>query len=465
MIKKLYYISIALTGIWLSLAGCEQSDVTPGGDGGNVYLTITRAVPSGDDGTSINADATDFEDRVHNFAMLIFDSSADENASSRVGEYVEMNISRTQPDKHTFVVKLGKPGTYDFYFVANMGMTSADAQTITTKKQMKDYLSQLRDLTPDLYNLGADDTGRGFPMSRAYLGEVIEAGGSVYQPELFKPNHKADDKVILIRATSKLEVTFNADEFANVKAVYYHNANRKFSLGESKTTAITASDLFNDAARIKLTKTAGYSYIYYMPEAVMPASVSSWTDGAANSPVNFFVIETIDGNKFEVPIISNATPAADDYLKIAKGKVPTIPPDYTIERNYHYKYTVNNLKKIEINYEVVPWNKVERQLYMGYGYNVEVDEYGNVTVTNTIDNCLPHKVKLVAKNEAYFGTDASATTWEYGYTDTSDSGYDPNKLKSGNPENKNINTINVASGAVYLEVFYNGVSVKTFTKE
>lgn len=101
---------------------------------------------------------------------------------------------------------------------------------------------------------------------------------------------------------------------------------------------------------------------------------------------------------------------------------------------------------------------------MGYGYTVEVDEDGSLTLTNTVDDCLPHQVKLTALNGAYFGTDSTKKEWVYGFTDSTNDGYHPDKLKAGYVETSNVNTDAVAAGTAYLEISYNGTLVKTFIK-
>ncbi|KKC51286.1 major fimbrial subunit protein (FimA), partial [Porphyromonas gulae] len=86
---------------------------------------------------------------------------------------------------------------------------------------------------------------------------------------------------------------------------------------------------------------------------------------------------------------------------------------------------------------------VNNDTYLGYGYNVEVDDAGNITITNTMQNCAPHVVKLVAKNGAYFGADASATQVEFA------------QVEDGASQTFQVNKDAVAVGSAYLEVYYN----------
>ena len=447
--KRLRYIYIAFAGMALAFAGCDSKEGESNADNNTVYLAVTRATADGVE--SINADNTDYEDRVHDLAMLVFDSST----GNKVGEYYETGISMSS--SNTFVVKL-TPGTRNFYFIANMDNSAM--QSIASESAMKAYMGTMTNLDAVLCNPGAS-LNKGFPMSRVYLNQTVTTGGSIYQPTPFKPG--GEDRVKLIRVVAKLEVNLDGTADMGVKGIYFRNANRQFCLSNPSTTP--PSTYFNDNTTDVPLKRVGTTntYIYYMPEAII--SSTTWKTGNDNKPINYFTIETNSGVKYDIPIISNEATITADYLKKATGQFIGFTPDYNILRNHHYKYTIKNLQKIEIIYTVNEWDKVEKSLYMGYGYNVEVDENGNVTITNMIDDCLPHKVKLVAMNGAYFGTDSSVITWEYGYTTTSDAGYSADKLKSGYTEANNINADGVASGTVYLEVFYNGVSVKTITKK
>ena len=86
---------------------------------------------------------------------------------------------------------------------------------------------------------------------------------------------------------------------------------------------------------------------------------------------------------------------------------------------------------------------------MGYGYNVGVDEDGNVTISNTVEACTPHDVKLVTKSGFEFDGGETEKT----FVDT-----DPTASVS-------YKVLPVpTAGQAYLEVYYNDELVKTFTK-
>ena len=121
-VKLLYF----LTACWLFALGSCDSLIYDDREGSHetdegpvVYLSITKAQAAGLE--SLNADAADYEDRVHDLALLVFDSATGE----KVGEYFDENIPFGVKEK-SFTVKL-TPGTRDFYFIANMPMTELKA--------------------------------------------------------------------------------------------------------------------------------------------------------------------------------------------------------------------------------------------------------------------------------------------------------------------------------------------------
>lgn len=474
--KSFYFI--LFLAVLLPFTACEKLIYDQPGDnadnGAKVYLTVsTRAAQQ----ESINEDITDYEDAVHSLAMLIFDTAT----GTKIGEYINTNVGSGIPATHVFNVEL-TPGKRDFYFVANMPGMEADLASISDRNAMDMYLGNASRIMNDLLYPGASETV-GFPMARVYLSQDVTEGGTVYQPKPFKPKQYTTEegKVVvnvagngtderayaeLIRVVAKLEVKLNGTASLGVDKVYFRNANRNFRLVEFETPPTA---FFSDnSTNTELKKLQGSNtYIYYMPEALITSA--AWSDAGDNKPINYFTIVTIDGTEYDIPIISNETIITEDYLAKAKGTFSGFTPDYNIHHNRHYLFTVKNLDKIEIIYEIDPWNVVNKYTYMGYGYNVEVDDTGNIKITNTVDDCMPHKVRLVAINGAYFGTPGN-TTVEYGYELESEVGYDEQKAKAGYSEDFQINKDGVTDGQPYMEVYYNKVKGagimpdKVFTK-
>lgn len=483
MSDRLLYFIVFLA-VLLPFTACDrliydQPDDNAG-NGTKVYLSVNTkaAQPRSGLRSSINEDGTDFEDGVYSLAMLIFDSATGE----KIGEYFN-SVLGSGTATRAFNVEL-TPGQRDFYFVANMPNLETDLAGISDRDEMDAYLNSVSRVLSDALYRGASET-EGFPMARVYLNQEVTEGGTIYQPKPFKPKQYGMDKgkvvvnvagsgadereyVELIRVVAKLEVIFEGATDLGVDKVYFRNANRHFRLVEFETAPTT---YFNDNTSDTELRRLGTTntYLYYMPEAIIASA--AWNDNglADNKPINYFTIVTLDGTEYDIPIISNEASITSDYLAKAKGIFAGFTPDYNIHRNRHYQYVIKNLQQIEIIYEIDPWNVVSNSSYMGYGYNVQVDEDGHITITNTIDDCMPHKVRLVAVGGAYFGTPGN-TSVEYGYESESEAGYDANKAKAGYSEDFEVNRDAVAAGDPYLEVYYNkvpGAGVtpdKVFTK-
>lgn len=434
IMKKINYIYAILSTAALLFSGCSASSDPDNASNGDseVYLSVTRAAYV--DGTeSINTDNIDYEDRVHDLAMLVFDSGTGE----KVAEYYESGIAMS--GSNTFVVKL-TPGQRDFFFVANMPAMTNALQAITNKSDLIDSMAVLRNLDPALY-LGAS-SDNGFPMSRVYINQTVTKEGNIYQPAPFLPD--GENKVKLIRVVAKLEVDIAKSALGGtlgVKNIYFHNANRQYCLANPSVTI--PSLYFTDGMPLK--KANDSTYVCYMPESII--STATWGVSGDRKPINYFTIETTEGKTYDIPIISNETNVTTDYLNKATGNYAGFTPDYNIWRNYHYKFTVNNLQKIEILYHVNDWNTVNKSLYMGYGYNVEVDGT-TVSIRNTVQACPPFSVTLKTLNGITFNDGTTQQT----FTDVS----------STASAAYNLNTTPLSGD--YLQVIYNGTVLKTFTK-
>ena len=472
---KLQRTYVMLVALSLVFVGCDKliydQQESEGGADHKVHLSVNVRAAQPKSGLraaeepSINTDEDHFEDYVYDLAMLVFNS----DGGQRVG-IVHLNNSLGKGEStHAFKVELTANKTYDFYFVANMPDMRDDLTeaNIPNREAMDKYLSATRELSSTLYQGASDKEKEGFPMARIYKNQLVEAGGTIYQPKPFYPKQGSSeeysvvatsagtgddtrDYVELIRVVAKLEVNLDLDEETSlgVKKVYFRNANRHFRLVEFDTPP---AEYFNDNSKkteeLRRLESSN-TYIYYMPEAMISSVTWNSEESSNQQPINYFTIVTLDGTEYDIPIISNETSITSDYLEKAKG-TSGYTPDYTIHRNHHYKYIVRNLEQIEVIYEVEPWNLVERHTYLGYGYNVHIDEKGKVTVNNTVDACPPHEIKLVAINDA---------TFEGGPTDKVKvfKDYRPGAISPDYQLN------NIPSSGEYLQVWYNDILVKTF---
>lgn len=465
---------IMLTALILAFAGCDKLiyDEKESGNEMKVYLSVNvraaqvtsrlRATPS------INTDVTLYEDKVHHLAMLIFDSST----GDIVGAPYFKNSLGSGESTYAFTAELTAGQTCDFYFVANLPGLKSTLESITTREEMNTFMDTLRDL--DHMHYSGANYDNGFPMARVYRNQPIPAGGSIYQPLPFKPKYTQggtvailtgsgieteEPYVMLTRMVAKLELVFSGTDLA-IAEVKYHNAFRQYSLVEQNPPI--PSPQYHADATLAPAAAGGSTYLYYMPEALLPTS-STWTGAADHKPMNYFSVKTTDGAVYEIPIVSYGIPGTDpdvtpvkpfdDYLKFATGGL-TDKPDYNIYRNRHYKFTIKNLQKIEIFYEIDPWVKVSKSLYMGYGYNVEVDGT-NITVSNTILACAPHGIVLKTIDPYRFSDGSNEKTFK--------NGVEADALELTASETYTLNT-EPDGGDEYLEVWYNGDLVTTFKK-
>lgn len=305
-------------------------------------------------------------------------------------------------------------------------------------------MQSFRNLDAGLY-LGATES-RGFPMSRVYLAQVVTEGGNIYAPMPFRPND--EDRVNLIRTVAKLEVVIEGGATgAGVQNIYYKNAFRQFGFTEGAYPASVS--YYED----KPLKKVGDSYIYYMPETMINAA--SWGAATDHKPVNYFRIEMAGGIAYDIPIITDNRVITDtNYMTFATGKNPADLPDYSLYRNRHYYYLIKNLQKIEIMYSVDPWNVTKSQTFMGYGYNVNVGDDGKVRVSNTVNVCAPHTVKLATVAPFTFSDGTTQKVFSsLGTTDFVE---------------YTLNPVPKTGDGAYLKVWYNDggsdAPVKTFSK-
>lgn len=437
-LKVLYILAVCLTAFFSacdSLIYENQKEHEKSITGEDVYLSISRAQAAGT-GT-INEDATNFEDRIHNLALLIFDSST----GMKVSSYFDNEIPFSDKEK-AFTVKL-TTGQRDFYFVANMPMPALE--TINNKSEMTTYLSTFHDLDSSLYK-GATEN-KGFPMSGIYLNQTITEGGTVYSPKSFRPtvNGTSEDRVSLFRAVAKLEIVLDGASINSiVKNIYYKNAYRQFGLMPEMYPADTT--YYEDKPLAKV----GDSYIYYMPEAMMMNTNPVWAT-ADHKPVNYFLIETTEGTFYEIPIITdNRTIPETDYMAFATGKIPTDLPDYNIYRNRHYHYQIKSLRAMEVIYTIEPWAIKQTFTYMGYGYNVDISEDGEIRISNTVNAFSPHSIKIKA---------VSPFTFDDGTVEKVFSNYEIDAFAK-----YTLNLIPKTGDGDYLELYYNDIKVKVFSK-
>lgn len=133
----------------------------------------------------------------------------------------------------------------------------------------------------------------------------------------------------------------------------------------------------------------------------------------------------------------------------------TTPKDhfYNIKRNHVYNITgtisgLGHFDGITIYTKVDDWEGVEKDYFVGYGYTVEVDGK-EVTVSNHDEDCPPHMITLKTLGSFTFSDNSTEQTFE--------------ETAAGVTKQFTLNQEPQADDD-YLEVYYNGVLVNTFTK-
>lgn len=222
-----------------------------------------------------------------------------------------------------------------------------------------------------------------------------------------------------------------------IKSVSLKNVYQKYNVLESVSDAITETG--GTVPGVTITHTRGGAFPIQRVLQTYMAERKSVTQAIDASTLEVVVDKLNEGEIiYSIPL----------YKKNADAF------DYNIHRNHYY--TINcylngsDMPYVEIFYDNIDWTLVAKQLFMGYGYNVEVDTDGNVTVSNTVQACDPHSIILKALNGAYF--DTSATDKERTFT----------TLTEGTIGSLKLN--NLPSSGNYLEVYYNNEKVKTFKK-
>lgn len=430
---KLSRLKYTLSFVFLVFLGCDDSPIPQ--KNSDIYFRIVVNAENRVKSNSIN-EATDFDDHVHSLFMLVFDS----NSGEKLAEHFLYDIE-TGGNPYVFTTKLSR-GERDFFFIANMDGAYADISAINSKTEMDNFMERSRRLDVSYYTGALKN--KGFPMSRVYLRQTISSGGPLSDPIQFKPG--GEDCVNLERVVAKLEVKILAGE-ENLQKIELFNANRDFRLIHIKDEPSELSPIVN----LKWEGTSG-KWIAYMPEIFVPAN-KGWIENEENKPINFLRLTTKGKQVYDIPIITHDGPIPEgDYIKFAKGSL-SAKPIYSLFRNHCYCYNIKKVSdKIEIEYSVSDWTKLYFETYMGHGYNVIVDDNKKVTISNTMNNCSPHEVKLSAVNGAYFENDPSNTEVLFTH------------LANGASETYSINNDRVNTGQVYMQVLYNQVLKEEFKK-
>ncbi len=394
---------------------CESCGV----DGANVYMTfqmnfnsdkpITKAQG---DNPSIDADADDWEDYVDNLAVLVFQTGT--NGVKVVDEYTTASF---------FTMKM-KPGTYDFYFIANYPAADLNAIMAKTKQEIETYINT----SLEFHSFqGATSPNPLFPMARIYRAQTVSEGGTYANPLPFKPNvgsiaanqlkpvssfgtdwqsAQYQNTVNLVRANAKIELIIDGDGKGDIAKVEYINAAKNYTFSELST--IPSSQLLATAQLFALTTDAVTNKLkgkIYTPERLFAASETKGWDVVNDVPlgsVSYIKVTMTGGKVYKIPVISNSPSSMSgvNYFSVARDNTKA---DYNIIRNHHYQFNLNipaDGKEIELTLQVMPWTLVESHMnYTRPVYTIQLlkgaTEYKNIKAEIELpDNVQPSTLEI-----------------------------------------------------------------------
>lgn len=495
----------------LAFARCV-SDVPhiPGNTGEDVHVSMDMATRPG----TIN---TNPEDRVKSVRVLVFDSSTGAVVANQLlPTFIQASLVWQDPIKIT-------SGIRDFFFVANETTAdwdvSAALQSVTHREQLfvEPALARLL-YKPDFKP--TDEAGnRAFLMTALYRNIDIALSklgtGTQVDPYHFLSDASGDHKVELIRTLSKLSVTiknsvyrnstgkdellfndlvfekvmlksipkyfslfntqlfyqpYNAGGWNFFTANLYSPITDNYYMGDVTTEGLVIEGDAYDLKRNEVPypvdpstlpsiggmRVRDYQTTLYVPEYLRQSNATTETtaglgladamsfeitfkpEWGAPTQVTRYSIDHVEFNRPD-----------DGYHLINPGNYSR----YSVLRNTSYSLTAKEREYFIVDFNVTNWTQVKTSTLMGYGYNVTVDADGKVTVSNTVAACAPHVIKLVAMSPASFSDDTTEKT----LLDT-----EAANLLAG--EIASYQLKNLPGAGNYLQVYYNNVLIKTFTK-
>ena len=323
-------------------------------------------------------------------------------------------------------------GTKNVYVIANEGVGALSTSLASTSLTEAGLLA-----------LMADDSGAALSSPFVMTGKILNT--PLVQGLQQRP-------VTLTRVAAKINLKFKKDTDNSVE--------------------ITKVSLVNNAGKSTLWE-----------GAALVGSQSYWSHAVANGMtltssfqdyLTVYVYENVGNSssnksgatRLEVEALYNGLPTTyrvyvNEDVSVANPtpgnpvESETTPKDhfYNIKRNYEYQITgtikgMGEFNGLTIFTEVQPWTGVNKTYFVGYGYTVEVDGT-RVTVSNHDEDCPPHTVKLVALQGLTFTEAPAGDTKIFDQVGANDTA---TFTLSAEPTSGN-----------YLEVYYNGVLVNTFT--
>lgn len=449
---KLFLLQI-LALIFL-LSACKSNSSPDTENEIAVYNIVLRAANGGTGGGSINEDKVLFEDRATEIRLLIFETSTGKVMYNKLHDITDFVSHRTAIQVPT--------GRHDFFFIANETSVTGVSDALKTVDN-REQLFTLPALQKIPYNSafrpdGTTSQGR-FLMTAEYRAVVIYPGGTQAAPlpfpgDIDPATQTPTYKVSLIRALSKVELSVKSavarsasgDEFLDfstgvkVTSLWLKNIPKFYSLFPKYNfyaddynpvaSFIEQSPNFWDISKNEIPYVSppgggsiggidvrDFKHTLYIPEYLrqrIPEELGVLRD-VPSGLASALTVNTATVAPTPKPATENF---AIDHAEFNKSTdsywLPQSVKDkfsrYSILRNTNYKLTLTVKNVIEVSFDLLPWQLVNKYTYMGMEYNVEVEDIyftGNentITVFNAMPNITPpHKVtfEIPAGAESY----------------------------------------------------------------
>lgn len=339
--KKIKCFIIIFSSLFLatSCSNDDQGKVPDNEDEAVISLSL-KASSSG-----INEDKVNWEDRVDELRMLVFNTSD--------GQIV-FNQKLYFPNgfaNHSKSIII-RPGTYDFYFIANESVyTKGFVSALMAIENKSQFSTDARFLNlqynPDFIPSETERNGR-FVMSGIYDNISVISGGTEQNPaSLAIPTGKVE----LIRSLAKVDVIFR----------------KKVAGSNIPANTITSVQLSNIAADLSIPPVDNYyngQKTNSKPADISGLDYGNDSIGAVTFFIPEFLIQENSTDFTELHINNKAFPIETDQGKsgiaLQRRNIPSISSNSVI-RNYHYIVNayINSQGGIQIKAYIEPWNKDE----------------------------------------------------------------------------------------------------------
>lgn len=268
-----------------------------------------------------------------------------------------------------------KPGTYDFYFIANqedlpLNTLSRDDldRRLEEKKMFSGYFGSTT-----------------LPMARVYKSQKINSGGTLMNPQKFTPQLSANNPLLpissygedesvagqisLVRSVAKVSVKLKGEGLPYVTNLEYVQASSEYSLGQLADDNFSRRMVENiPFQKVSADNLSNYAPIY-IPERVFSKSEETgWLRDAGKSldepigHVNYIQLTMYGGTMYKIPVVSNGSQATGNYLDFARDGSKA---DYNVIRNFDYQYTLTvplANRELQVESVVLPWNVVNSEM-------------------------------------------------------------------------------------------------------